>query len=100
MPLAWFSREECEVYHISMDCYFNESIRRKGLVIMSVQDVKGFTGFDVCPMCADLSYEGDNGLDAEEPAHTSDDILDVVYDKGWLRSGRVWFLTALNRATR
>ena len=100
MPLAWFSREECEIYHISMDCYFNEDIRRKDLVLMSVQDVKGFTGFDVCPLCAELSYEGDDGLNAEEPALTSDDILDVVYDKGWRRSCRVWFLTALNRATR
>ena len=47
MPLAWFSREECDFYQISTGCEFNENIRRKDLVIMSVQDVENFTGFDI-----------------------------------------------------
>ena len=81
MPLAWFSREECDFYHISIDCYFNENIRRKDLTIMSVQDVEDFTGFQMCPVCAELSYEGDDGLEAEEPALISDEILDVVYER-------------------
>lgn len=58
MPLAWFSRAECEVYHVCLNCGYMDEINDTNLSIRSVRFVEDMTSLKLCQNCERLMDDG------------------------------------------
>lgn len=58
MPLAWYSREDKDTYHICLNCGYRNRILKQNLVIETEDDVLEFTNRSLCEGCVDRVDNG------------------------------------------